>query len=59
MRVKIGDDWFGATPDQPIMIEMNDQDKRNIRNMHPDATKYAIFSDLDERTREEKMKWME
>lgn len=59
MRVKVGNDWFGATPTQPIMIELTEQDKRNIRNMHPEATKYAIFSDLDEKTKEQKMDWME
>lgn len=49
MRVKIGDDWFDATPSQPIMIELTEQDKRNIINI----------SDLDVRTTEEKLEWME
>lgn len=59
MRVKIGNDWYGATPTQPIMIELTENDKRNILNMHPNATKYAIFSDQDKSSREEKQEWME
>lgn len=48
MRVKVGDQWFGAEPGKPIMIEVTQQDKDNIQNMVPGATKYAVFTDDDE-----------
>lgn len=52
MRVKIGDKWFEPTIGQPVMIELTQQDKANIDNMHPDATRYAIFDDDDDRSSE-------
>lgn len=56
MRVKVGDQWHEC---QPIMVELADQDKVNIQKMHPDATKYALFDDDDEMSRDEKLAWME
>jgi hypothetical protein len=31
--------------EEPVMIILTDQDKRNIRNMAPEATKYACYPD--------------
>lgn len=59
MRVKIGKVWFECHPDQPIMVELTPQDKVNIANMHPDDTKYALFDDNDQTTKEQKLAWME
>lgn len=59
MRVKVGDKWFICQTDQPIMIELEAQDKVNIMCMSPDATKYALFHEQDERTTEEKIEWMD
>ncbi len=59
MRVKIGDQWFEPAADQAIMIELTEGDRRNIRNMAPGATKYAVFHDDDERDHGEMNAWME
>jgi hypothetical protein len=44
MKVKIGNIIYDANQ-EPIMIILDGQDKRNIQNMHPDATKYCAFPD--------------
>lgn len=58
MRVKVGNEWYEAKPGQPIMVELLPGDKENIANMHPDATKYALFDD-PEMSADEKRAWME
>jgi len=40
MKVKIGNCIY-ASEDVPIMLIMSEQDKANIQNMSPDATRYA------------------
>jgi len=57
MRVKIGDQWF-SSDDQPICVELTDQDKSNIENMDPDATRYAVFPDALASSVDEKYEWM-
>jgi len=57
MRVKIGDQWFSAD-DQPICVELTDEDKLNIESMAPDATKYAVFPDALTTGADEKYEWM-
>ena len=47
MRVKVGDDWFEGACGRPIMVELTKQDKLNIANMNPEATRYAIFAKAD------------
>ena len=44
MKVKIGDKIFDPN-DQPIMVILTDDDKSNISNMAPKATKYCAFPD--------------
>lgn len=58
MKIKVGDQWFECAPGQPIMVVLAEQDKKNIANMHPDATRYAIFEDDDGMTVEDKHAWM-
>lgn len=58
MRIKIGDEWHAIAPGKPIMAELSDDDKRNIVNMLPECTKYAVFDDADETTSDEKLAWM-
>lgn len=41
------------------MVEFSEDDKRNIARMLPEVTKYAVFTDDDNRTREQKRDWME
>lgn len=59
MRIKVGNQWFQCEPGQPVMVELTDGDKRNIANMHPDATRYAIFEDDDGWSNEQKFAWMD
>lgn len=44
MRVKVGNNWYEATPAEPIQVELTDKDKENIANMAHDACLYAIFA---------------
>lgn len=56
MKVKIGDTVYDSS-ETPIMIVLSDGEKEQIKNMHPKATKYAIFPD-NIMTREEMKEWM-
>lgn len=64
MKVKIGDNYFDSE-DQPIMIVMSEDDRRNIANMHPMATKYALFPNTlrpdqpNFMTKEQAIAWMD
>ena len=44
MGVKIGDKIYDAE-NEPIMIILNESDKRNIENMHDDKYKYICYPD--------------
>lgn len=44
MKVKVGDTIYDSA-DTRIMVILTDDDKNNIRNMHPSCTKYAAFPD--------------
>ena len=57
MRVKVGNNWFQAEPGQPIMVELNEKDKKNIAEMG-DSTRYALFDNLTEMTKSEKVEWV-
>jgi len=58
MRIKIKNVWHQLEPGCPIMIELTEQDKKNISNMYPDAFRYAEFHDDDISTVKEKQRWM-
>ena len=58
MRVKVGERWYSAEVDQPILVELLESDKKNLVNMHPDCTKYASFHSKDLRTEDVKRNWM-
>ena len=58
MKVKVGDEWFGATKDRPIMVQLNDRDKANIRDMDEGIYRYAEFSPGDPRPVKEREAWM-
>lgn len=59
MRIKVGNTWYDCEQGQPIMVELAPQDKINISNMPADATKYALFNDVDAWTVEQKLAWMD
>jgi hypothetical protein len=58
MRVKIGNTWYGAKVGQPVMVELEPQDRINIAGMPPDAHYYAVFDDAEPTTKDEKYAWM-
>lgn len=58
MRIKVGDTWYEPEKGQPIMVELMPKDRENIKNMAPGFTCYAVFTDDDELTNEQKLEWM-
>lgn len=58
MKVKLGDQWFEAVPNFPIMVQLTQKDRENIANMVTGADRYALFHKEDESTVEEKRDWM-
>ncbi len=58
MRVKVGDTWHSAFPNRPIMVELSPYDKNEIKNMASSENRYAIFTDKDSTTDEEKASWI-
>lgn len=44
MKVKIGNKIYDPN-NEPIMLILDDQDKENIKNMLPSASKFIIFPD--------------
>lgn len=44
MKVKIGNKIYDPN-NEPIMLILDDQDKENIKNMLPSATRYCAFPD--------------
>ena len=44
MKVKIGDKIYDST-EEPILLILNEGDKRNLERMDPDSTKFLSFPD--------------
>ena len=44
VRIKVGDRWYDMR-DGPIMVELSEVDKKNIKNMNPECSRYAEFTD--------------
>ena len=44
MKVKIGDTIYDSEI-EPIMVILTESDKKNIKNMLPEATKYCSYPD--------------
>lgn len=55
MKVKVKDIVYDGFK-EPVMIILTKQDKENIKNMLPDATKYCVYP--DSWSAEEIKKWM-
>lgn len=47
MKVKVGNKVYDSN-NEPIMIILNNGEKQQIANMHPDATKYCQYPDDEE-----------
>ena len=56
MKVKIGNKIYDSN-ETPIMLILDDIDKKNIWNMHPEATKFCSFPEGLNRKKIEK--WMD
>lgn len=59
MRLKIGNTWYEATLENPIMVELTDMDKENIANMTATASRYAVYVQEPADITEEQLKWMQ
>ena len=44
MRVKVGDTWYG-TETGAVMVQLTDQDKKNIHNMLDHCDRYCDYND--------------
>ena len=58
MKIKVGNTWHECKPGQPIMIEIDDDDKRFISQLPADSTKLAYFDPKDNLSEEQKLEWM-
>ncbi len=56
MKVKVGNKIYDGNK-EPVMVILEGQDKENIKNMLPEATKYCMFP--DDIPKEEIEEWME
>ncbi len=56
MKVKVGDTVYDGER-VPVMVILSDADKRNIINMLPECTKYAVFPDGNPQSEIER--WMD
>jgi hypothetical protein len=56
MKVKIKDEIFDSKR-EPIMIILSKEDKINIKNMAPNATRYCSFPNL--KNKKDIEKWMD
>ena len=56
MKVKVEDKICDGEKEL-VMVILNDQDKENIKNIHPDCTKYCVFPE-EEHLIEEIKEWM-
>ena len=56
MKIKVNDTTYDGET-QPIMVILDEQDKKNIANMLPECTKYCIYP--DNMKSEDVLKWME
>ena len=50
MKVKVGNKIYDSN-DEPVMVILSRREKEQIANMHPDTTKYCIYPDTDEWTK--------
>lgn len=57
MRVKVGSTWYDCTV-EPVAVELTAEDRKNIANMAPDATRYAVLPDDAFPTPEAAWRWV-
>lgn len=58
MRVRVGDYWYSTEADDPIAVELTDQDKLNILNMEEDCSRYGVFHDDEVMNQVEMLDWL-
>ena len=61
MRVKVGDEWHESEVGKPIMVQLSEQDRKNIANMAPGCDRYACFQTdyVQHAERSAKLRWMD
>jgi len=60
MKVKVGNKVYDREK-EPVMVILTEQDKKNIRDMHPDCTKYCVYPKEEKWTKNDYKKikdWM-
>lgn len=57
MRFKVGDAWFSPELGKPLMVELDDHEKRHLAELGS-ANRYACFDTDDGMTVEERESWM-
>lgn len=57
MKVKVGDVVYSSN-EMPIMVILTEDDKNNISNMLPEATRYAAFPDGHFKNQDVAIGWM-
>lgn len=61
MKVKVGNKIYDGEK-EPVMIIINDGEKQQIADMHPDCTKYCVYPAEEHWTKNDYKnikKWME
>ena len=60
MKVKVGNKIYDGK-NKPVMVILSKGEKEQIANMHPEATKYCVYPQTDEFTKDDYRKikaWM-
>ena len=57
MKIKVGNTIYDSD-EEPVMVILTEQDKKNIANMTPEATKYCGWPDDQDWTPDAILKWM-
>ena len=52
MKVKVGNKIYDSN-NEPVMVILSRGEKEQIANMHPDTTKYCVYPDTDEWTKDD------
>jgi len=50
MKVKVGNKVYDGKK-EPVMVILSEGEKKQIADMHPDATKYCVYPDTEKWTK--------
>lgn len=57
MKVKVGDTIYDGE-EEPVMVILTEQDKKNIANMHDDAMRYCSYPEEAFNDHDDARQWM-